>query len=127
MPCEPADAVLTAARTVQRRLRHLPPRVGYFLFAMCLFPEVGYRPVRDELTAGPAWRRAARSCPYGTVSFDGSQRVPDSGRTQAWLVRTSHHGCLTPESMMLVETGSASRLLHVLGPGMLPGEDIYGR
>ncbi|MET9079028.1 transposase domain-containing protein [Streptomyces sp. NPDC004232] len=61
MPCEPADAVLTAARTVQRRLRHLPPRVGYFLFAMCLFPEVGYRPVRDELTAGPARTALCRS------------------------------------------------------------------
>ncbi|MGW2111244.1 transposase domain-containing protein [Streptomyces sp. NPDC001948] len=38
---------------MQRRLRDLPSRVGvYFLLAMCLFPEVGYRLVWDKLTAG---------------------------------------------------------------------------
>ncbi|MGW0790179.1 transposase domain-containing protein [Streptomyces sp. NPDC002911] len=32
---------------MQRRLRDLPSRVGiYFLLAMCLFPEVGYRLVQ---------------------------------------------------------------------------------
>ncbi|WP_406513913.1 transposase domain-containing protein [Streptomyces sp. NBC_00161] len=40
-------------RSVQRRLRDLPSRVGlYFLLAMRLFPEVGYRLVWDKLTAG---------------------------------------------------------------------------
>ncbi|MFF8717210.1 transposase domain-containing protein [Streptomyces sp. NPDC015184] len=49
------DAVLAEARTVQQRLRDLPSRVGmYFLLAMCLFPEVGYRLVWDKLTGGPA-------------------------------------------------------------------------
>ncbi|MFJ4833815.1 transposase domain-containing protein [Streptomyces sp. NPDC088747] len=36
--------MLDGNRCVQRRLRDLPSRVGvYFLLAMCLFPEVGYR------------------------------------------------------------------------------------
>ena len=46
------DAVLDETRCVQRRLRDLPSRVGvYFLLAMCLFPEVGYRLVWHKLTA----------------------------------------------------------------------------
>ncbi|MER6076385.1 transposase domain-containing protein [Streptomyces sp. NPDC001817] len=53
VPFELVDAVLSETRTVQRRLRDLPSRVGvYFLLAMCLFPEVGYRLVRAKLTAG---------------------------------------------------------------------------
>lgn len=52
VPFELVDAVLQETRTVQRRLRDLPSRVGvYFLLAMCLFPEVGYRLVWDKLTA----------------------------------------------------------------------------
>ncbi|MFE7113142.1 transposase domain-containing protein [Streptomyces sp. NPDC057575] len=44
VPFELVDAVLEETRSVQRRLRDLPSRVGvYFLLAMCLFPEVGYR------------------------------------------------------------------------------------
>ncbi|MFE0201044.1 transposase domain-containing protein [[Kitasatospora] papulosa] len=47
------DAVLEETRAVQQRLRDLPSRVGvYFLLAMCLFPEVGYRLVWDKMTAG---------------------------------------------------------------------------
>ncbi|MFE5039354.1 GNAT family N-acetyltransferase [Streptomyces sp. NPDC056683] len=53
VPFELVDAVLSETRTVQRRLRDLPSRVGvYFLLAMCLFPEVGYRLVWAKLTAG---------------------------------------------------------------------------
>ncbi|MFD0449274.1 transposase domain-containing protein [Streptomyces indonesiensis] len=53
VPFELVDAVLAETRTVQQRLRDLPSRVGvYFLLAMCLFPEVGYRLVWDKLTAG---------------------------------------------------------------------------
>ncbi|WP_411089150.1 transposase domain-containing protein [Streptomyces sp. 061-3] len=53
VPFELVDAVLSETRTVQRRLRDLPSRVGvYFLLVMCLFPEVGYRLVWDKLTAG---------------------------------------------------------------------------
>lgn len=53
VPFELMDAVLADTRTVQRRLRDLPSRAGvYFLLAMCLFPEVGYRLVWDKLAAG---------------------------------------------------------------------------
>uniref|UniRef100_UPI0035DD4F23 transposase domain-containing protein n=2 Tax=Bacillati TaxID=1783272 RepID=UPI0035DD4F23 len=55
VPFELVDAVLAETRTVQQRLRDLPSRVGmYFLLAMCLFPEVGYRLVWDKLTGGLA-------------------------------------------------------------------------
>ena len=44
LPFDLVDAVLEETLTVQRRLRDLPSRVGvYFVLAMCLFPEVGYR------------------------------------------------------------------------------------
>ncbi len=52
LPFELVDAVLEETLTVQRRLRDLPSRVGvYFVLAMCLFPEVGYRLVWQKLTA----------------------------------------------------------------------------
>ncbi|GAA4024984.1 IS4 family transposase [Streptomyces plumbiresistens] len=51
IPLDLVDAVLDETRCVQRRLRDLPSRVGvYFLLAMCLFPEVGYRLVWHKLT-----------------------------------------------------------------------------
>ncbi|NUK84229.1 transposase domain-containing protein [Streptomyces lunaelactis] len=47
---------------VQRRLRDLTSRVGvYFLLAMCLFPEVGYRLVWQKLTAGLAGLNVAQA------------------------------------------------------------------
>ncbi|WSK74332.1 transposase domain-containing protein (plasmid) [Streptomyces sp. NBC_01276] len=50
VPFELVDAVLAETRSMQRRLRDLPSRVGiYFLLAMCLFPEVGYRLAWDNL------------------------------------------------------------------------------
>ncbi|MGW7367299.1 transposase domain-containing protein [Streptomyces sp. NPDC054841] len=53
LPFELVDAVLEETRTVQLRLRDLPSRVGvYFVLAMCLFPEVGYRLVWHKLTTG---------------------------------------------------------------------------
>ncbi|MFF3159706.1 transposase domain-containing protein [Streptomyces sp. NPDC057910] len=53
LPFELVDAVLEEHRAVQRRLRDLPSRVGvYFLPAMCLFPEVGYRLVWEKMTRG---------------------------------------------------------------------------
>ncbi|WUA30414.1 IS4 family transposase [Streptomyces sp. NBC_01369] len=53
VPFELVDAVLEETRSIQRRLRDLPSRVGvYFLLAMCLFPEVGYRLVWDKPAAG---------------------------------------------------------------------------
>ena len=44
IPFELVDAVLAETKTVQRRLRDLPSRVGvYFVLALCLFPALGYR------------------------------------------------------------------------------------
>lgn len=53
MPFGLVDAVLSETRTVQRRLRDLPSRVGVcFLLAMCLFPEIGCRLVWGKMAAG---------------------------------------------------------------------------
>ncbi|GGX82253.1 IS4 family transposase [Streptomyces fructofermentans] len=53
LPVELVDEVLAESRTVQRRLRLLPSRVGvYFLLALSLFPSLGYARVWDKLTAG---------------------------------------------------------------------------
>src|SRR5262249_24971939 len=53
VPFELIDAVLAETSTVQARLRGLPSRVGmYFVLAMCLFPEVGYRRVWAKLVCG---------------------------------------------------------------------------
>ncbi|WP_219912558.1 IS4 family transposase [Nonomuraea fuscirosea] len=55
VPFELVDAVLAETGRVQHRLRELPSRVGvYFLLAMCLFPEVGYRLVWDRMTSALA-------------------------------------------------------------------------
>ena len=46
---------LAETRTVQRRLRDLPSRVGvYFVLALGLFPRLGYARVWGKLTAGLA-------------------------------------------------------------------------
>jgi len=53
LPFELADDVLEQTRTVQRRLRVLPSRVGvYFVLALGLFPRLGYARVWGKLTAG---------------------------------------------------------------------------
>ncbi len=55
VPFELVDDVLDSTRTVQRRLRDLPSRVGvYFVLALTLFPSLGYARVWDMLTAGLA-------------------------------------------------------------------------
>nr|WP_197289252.1 IS4 family transposase [Saccharothrix sp. NRRL B-16348] len=47
------DAVVEETRTVQRRMRCLPSRVGvYFVLALALFPSLGYLRVWDKLTTG---------------------------------------------------------------------------
>jgi len=61
VPFDLVDAVLDETRSGQRRLRDLPSRVGvYFMLAMCLFPEVGYRLVWQKLTAGLAGLEVAQ-------------------------------------------------------------------
>jgi Insertion element 4 transposase N-terminal/Transposase DDE domain len=53
LPFELVDDVLESTRTVQRRMRVLPSRVGiYFVLAMALFPGIGYLRVWDKMTAG---------------------------------------------------------------------------
>jgi len=53
VPFEMIDAVLADTGKTQRRIRLLPSRVVmYFLLAMVLFPEVGYRGVWAKLVAG---------------------------------------------------------------------------
>jgi hypothetical protein len=55
LPFEVVDDVLEQTRTMQRRLRDLPSRVGvYFLLALVMFPRLGYARVWDKLTAGLA-------------------------------------------------------------------------
>ena len=52
LPFELADDVLGSTRTVQRRMRALPSRVGiYFVLALALFPGIGYLRVWDETAA----------------------------------------------------------------------------
>jgi Insertion element 4 transposase N-terminal/Transposase DDE domain len=53
LPFELVDDVLSQTKTVQRRLRDLPSRVGvYFVLALMLFPRLGYARVWQKLTAG---------------------------------------------------------------------------
>ena len=53
LPFELVDDVLSETKTVQRRLRDLPSRVGvYFVLALMLFPRLGYPRVWQKLTAG---------------------------------------------------------------------------
>ena len=52
LPFELVDDVLERTRTVQRRVRELPSRVGiYFVLAMTLFPGIGYLRVWGKMTA----------------------------------------------------------------------------
>jgi Insertion element 4 transposase N-terminal/Transposase DDE domain len=53
LPFELVDDVLSETKTVQRRLRDLPSRVGvYFVLALILFPGLGYTRVWGKLTSG---------------------------------------------------------------------------
>ena len=55
LPFELVDDVLEQTRTVQRRLREIPSRVGvYFVLALGLFPKLGYARVWGKLTIGLA-------------------------------------------------------------------------
>jgi len=91
LPFELVDDVLEQTRTVQRRLRDLPSRVGvYFVLALAMFPLLGYARVWGKLTAGLAGLDVAslllaarlfwpqchdqRQCSFSTVLLRG--RVP---------------------------------------------------
>src|SRR5580693_2439268 len=126
VPFELADCVLADARAVQRRLRVLPSRTGlYFVLALGLFPQLGYREVWRKLTAGPDGQPSTPGVRFGryrTVSFDGcnSIKVPDTARNRAWLGKqanaTGETGYPAIELMTLAETGTRSLLGAVFGP-----------
>lgn len=77
VPFELVNAVLEETRALQRRLRDLPSRVGvYFLLAMCLFPEAGYRLVWDKMTmALTGLPGLPVACPTGKALRDLRRRV----------------------------------------------------
>jgi Insertion element 4 transposase N-terminal/Transposase DDE domain len=53
LPFELVDDILAQTKTVQRRLRDLPSRVGvYFVLALGMYPRLGYARVWAKLTAG---------------------------------------------------------------------------
>ena len=53
LPFELVDDILAQTKTLQRRLRDLPSRVGvYFLLALGMYPRLGYVRVWAKLTAG---------------------------------------------------------------------------
>ena len=55
LPFELVDDTLEQTKTVQRRLRDLPSRVGvYFVLALGMYPRLGYARVWAKLTAGLA-------------------------------------------------------------------------
>jgi hypothetical protein len=55
LPFELVDDILEQTKTVQRRLRDLPSRVGvYFVLALGMYPRLGYARVWAKLTAGLA-------------------------------------------------------------------------
>ncbi|MFJ8849348.1 transposase domain-containing protein [Streptomyces sp. NPDC102437] len=76
VPFDLVDAVLEETLTVQRRLRDLPSRVGvYFVLAMCLFPEVGYRLVWQKLTAALTGAGLEIAAPTAKALRDLRRRV----------------------------------------------------
>ena len=77
LPFELVDDILEQTKTVQRRLRDLPSRVGvYFLLALGMYPRLGYARVWAKLTAGLAggWPRRARRRRRCATCAGGSAR-----------------------------------------------------
>ena len=74
LPFELVDDVLEQTKTVQRRLRDLPSRVGvYFLLALGMYPRLGYARVWAKLTAGLAGMAAP--CPSEKALRDLRRRL----------------------------------------------------
>jgi hypothetical protein len=74
LPFELVDDALEQTRTVQRRLRDLPSRVGvYFLLALGMYPRLGYPRVWAKLTAGLAGM--AVPCPSEKALRDLRRRL----------------------------------------------------
>ena len=78
LPFELVDDILEQTKTVQRRLRDLPSRVGvYFLLALGMYPRLGYARVWAKLTAGLAGD--GRAVPVG----EGAARPAPAARPGA--------------------------------------------
>ena len=74
LPFELVDDILAQTRTVQRRLRDLPSRVGvYFVLALGMYPRLGYARVWAKLTAGLAG--LAVPCPSEKALRDLRRRL----------------------------------------------------
>jgi hypothetical protein len=74
VPFEMVDEVLAATRRVQQRVRLLPARVVvYLLLAGCLFTELGYPQVWQQLTAGLA--ELALTAPTSSALRQARQRL----------------------------------------------------
>ena len=86
LPFELVDDVLRQTKTVERRLRSLPSRVGvYFVLAMVMFPRLGYARVRQKLTAGLV------GLVVPSPSESRGQRAPDR-QTSSNASRETSHG-----------------------------------
>ena len=74
LPFELVDDILEQTKTVQRRLRDLPSRVGvYFVLALGMYPRLGYARVWAKLTAGLAGM--AVPCPSEKALRDLRRRL----------------------------------------------------
>ena len=74
LPFELVDDTLEQTKTVQRRLRDLPSRVGvYFVLALGMYPRLGYARVWAKLTAGLAGM--AVPCPSEKALRDLRRRL----------------------------------------------------
>jgi hypothetical protein len=74
LPFELVDDILVQTKTMQRRLRDLPSRVGvYFVLALGMYPRLGYARVWGKLTAGLAGLPVA--CPSEKALRDLRRRL----------------------------------------------------
>ena len=108
LPFELVDDVLVQTKTVQRRLRDLPSRVGvYFVLALGMYPRLGYARVWAKLTAGLAGldvpcpsekalrdlrRRLGPAAAEGAVR--GGRRAAGPAGHAGGAVRRAAHGCV---------------------------------
>src|SRR5262249_35068589 len=74
LPFELVDDILEQTKTVRRRLRGLPSRVGvYFLLALGMYPRLGYGRVWAKVTAGLVG--LGLPCPAGKAVRDLGRRL----------------------------------------------------
>jgi len=99
LPFELVDDVLSLTKTVQRRLRDLPSRVGvYVVLALVLFPRLGYARVWQKLTAG-------------LIGLDlrspSEKALRDLRRRRAWVFPASYNTSAAPAAL----AGTGARVI----------------